>query len=77
MNVANNDRNEHRVGFEFGVSNEEGIGNNLANETAYHCEGTWYLDRWIPGTGMVMNLDQECAGSTRECVALFVRNSVN
>ena len=56
------DRNEHRVGFELGVSNDEVIGNNLANETAYHCEGTWYLDRWIPGTGMVMNR----AGSTRE-----------
>ena len=40
--------------------------NNLANESPYHYGGTWYLDRWIPGTGMIMINDQECPGNDRE-----------
>ena len=55
------------------ISNRDGIGNTLGNETVFHGGGTWYLDRWIPGTGMIMNYDQECAGNTRECVALLSR----
>ena len=49
-----------------------GIVNELANENACHSEVTWNLDRWIPGTGMFMNNDQECTGGSKGCVALLL-----
>ena len=67
--MAGTGKDENMLGDEFGFSNGLGIGNNLANESAYHYGGTWYLDRWIPGTGIIMINDQECPGSDRECAA--------
>ena len=67
--MAGTGKDDNELGYEFEFSNGLGIGNNLTNETAYHYGGTWYLDSWIPGTGMIMIDDQECPEKDRECVA--------
>ena len=38
----------------FGVVNENVVGKNLTNEVAYHGQGTWYLNKWIPGKRVVV-----------------------
>jgi hypothetical protein len=38
----------------------ERVGAKIANETAYYQEGTWYLNKWLPGTKMIRNDDHEC-----------------
>ena len=56
----------------LGVGHDRGVGNGLANKTAYYQEGTWYLDRWVPGVRMIINNDQECLDKCRTDVAIIL-----
>ena len=55
----------------LGVGIDRGMDNGLANMTAYYQEGTWYLDRWVPGVRMIIQNDQECLDKCSTDVAIL------
>jgi hypothetical protein len=53
------------------TDNKLGVGNGLANSIAYYQEGTWYLDRWVPGVKKIIDNDQECLNNYSADVAIL------